>query len=202
MALNLTQIATDLISQAGYSGLSLGLFVDSFGIPIPSEILVPLGTVLALDGRFSLVGIFLLGTLAQVAGGTAGYFIGRYGGEPILEKYGKYVLISHRDLKRTHQAFEKWGIWLTMAGRCIPGIRGLIAYPAGIAEMPLGTFLLFTTIGSAVWTGFLMYLGTLVGKNMALMDQIAGKFSLAGIALVLAFLAWHFRHLWWRRGRD
>src|SRR5438045_942762 len=111
MALNLTQIATDLIAQAGYTGLSFGLFVDSFGIPIPSEVLVPLGTVLALDGRFSLWGVFLIGTFAQVAGG-------------------------------------------------------------------------------------------LVGKNMALMDQIAAKFSLVGILLVLGFLAWHFRRLWWRRGRD
>jgi membrane protein DedA with SNARE-associated domain len=188
-----------MISNLGYGGLALGLFIDSFGLPIPSEILIPLGTVLAVQGRFTFWAVFVVGTLSQVAGGTAGYLIGRYGGEPLLERYGKYVLISKRDLKRTHQAFEKYGIWLTMIGRCVPGVRGLIAYPAGIAEMKLSTFLIFTTLGSAIWTAVWMYLGTLIGEHIDTMNQLAHDFSLVGLALIAGLLAWHFRHLWWPR---
>jgi membrane protein DedA with SNARE-associated domain len=178
--------------------LGLGLFIDSFGIPIPSEILVPLGTVAAMQGRMALWAVFVLGTLAQVAGGLAGYLIGRYGGEPILERYGKYVLISKRDLARTHRAFEKYGRWITMVGRCVPGIRGLVAYPAGVAEMNLGAFLAYTALGSAVWTAVLMLFGYMIGDHLDVFDRLAGQFSLICIALVLGLVAWHFRHLWWK----
>ncbi len=202
MAFSFTQVATDMISQLGYGGLGLGLFIDSFGIPIPSEVLIPLATVLGIEGRFNVWAVFAIGTGAQVAGGLVGYYIGRYGGEPILERYGKYVLISKRDLQRTRRVFDQYGAWMTMAGRCLPVVRGLIAYPAGIAEMRLDKFLLFTTIGSAVWTALLMVLGAVLQDHLELIDQIGTKFSVVIIILILAFAAWHFRHLWWRRKSD
>ena len=172
--MNLTQIALDLISSLGYSGLFLGLFLDSFGIPIPSEVLVPLATALALQGRFALAGVFAVGVLAQVTGGLAGYYIGRYAGEPFLEKYGR---------------------WLVMVGRCIPIIRGFIAYPAGIAEMPVPTFIVYTAIGSAFWTLMLMGLGVLLQNNLELIDAGGKKFSLAIIALLFVYVVWHIWHV-------
>jgi membrane protein DedA with SNARE-associated domain len=193
--MNLTQIALDMISNLGYLGLFLGLFLDSFGIPIPSEVLVPLATALALQGRFTLAMVFLVAVLAQVAGGLAGYYLGRYAGEPFLEKYGKYVLISHRDLKRTHAAFAKYGRWLVMVGRCIPIIRGFIAYPAGIAEMPVPTFVLYTAIGSAFWTLILMALGVLLQNNLELIDSLGKKFSIVIIVLVVIYVVWHVWHV-------
>jgi membrane protein DedA with SNARE-associated domain len=193
MAISLSQIAIDMISTLGYSGLAGGLFVDSFGIPIPSEILVPLATVLAQQGRFSYVWVFVIATLAQLVGGLAGYFIGRYGGEPFLEKYGKYVLISKHDLDKTHRAFARNGKWITMIGRCVPGIRGLIGYPAGIAAMDLRLFIAYTTLGSAVWTLVLMGLGLIIGNNLPAIDALAGRFSIAGIVLVLVFVIWYVR---------
>ncbi len=202
MSASLTQVATDLISHLGYTGLVIGLVVDSTALPIPSEVLVPLATVLALHGRFNLWAIFIIGTLSQLVGGLIGYYIGRYGGEPVLEKYGKYVLISKRDLRHTHRAFEKYGPWLTMVGRCIPGIRGVIAFPAGVAEMRVSRFVIFTAIGSAVWTALLMYFGYVVGENLSVIDQLASRFSLIGAIIVLGLVAWHFRHLWWRRGKS
>jgi membrane protein DedA with SNARE-associated domain len=131
-----------------------------------------------------------------VAGGLAGYLIGRYGGEPILERYGKYVLISKRDLARTHRAFEKYGRWITMVGRCVPGIRGLVAYPAGVAEMKIGPFLVYTALGSAVWTAVLMLFGYAIGNHLEVFDRLASQFSIIGIVLVLGLVIWHFRHLW------
>ncbi|HSX00734.1 MAG TPA: DedA family protein [Candidatus Saccharimonas sp.] len=202
MEISFSQIAINLISTSGYYGMALGLLLDSFGVPIPSEILVPLSTVLVMQGRFQWWAVFLIATGAQVAGALVAYLVGRYGGEPLLERYGKYVLISRHDLERTHRLFERYGGWLTMLGRCVPGVRGLVGYPAGIAEMDLRKFLLYSAAGSAVWTAFLMYLGYLLGDNLALMDQLASRFSVLGIILVVGLLAWHFRHHWWRRGRS
>jgi membrane protein DedA with SNARE-associated domain len=202
MNISFTQIATDMISGLGYGGLTLGLFIDSFGVPIPSEVLIPLSTVLALEGRFNLWAVFIIGTLAQVAGGLVGYYIGRYGGEPILERYGKYVLISKRDLKKTRQVFEKYGAWMTLAGRCLPVIRGLIAYPAGIAEMRLDRFLIYTALGSAVWTAFLMALGAMLRHHLEVIDEVGTKFSIVILLVIVALIAWHLRHLWWSRYKD
>jgi membrane protein DedA with SNARE-associated domain len=125
MNIDFTRIAMDLMSQLGYTGMTIGLILDSFGIPIPSEVLLAVGGALAATGRFELWLVFVLGTLAQLVGAMVGYWIGRYGGYPFLERYGKYVFISKHDLKRTHEAFEKYGPFITMAGRCVPVIRKL-----------------------------------------------------------------------------
>lgn len=193
--MNLTKIAFDLIATLGYGGLFFGLFIDSFGVPIPSEALVPLATALTGQGTFTLVGIFVVSTVAQTLGGLAGYAIGRYAGEPFLIKYGKYLLISHDDLDRTHKAFARYGKILTLGGRCLPVIRGLIAYPAGIAEMPIGTFILYTAIGSALWTGILMYLGSLLGDHLDLIEVYGKQLSYVIIGIIVIAIVWHLRHV-------
>lgn len=186
-------IALDMMSQMGYWGLTLGLVLDSFGVPIPSEVLLVVGGALAATGRFDTWVVFVLGTLAQVIGGLIGYLIGRYGGEPLLERYGKYVLISKRDLRRTHEAFEKYGALLAMMGRCVPVIRGLIAYPAGIAEMNFTKFLIFTTIGSAIWTAIFVYLGYVAGNNLDAINSWVHKFTIVVVVAIVAWILWHFR---------
>jgi membrane protein DedA with SNARE-associated domain len=191
--MDFTGIATDLLSQLGYGGLTVGLVLDSFGIPIPSEVLLALGGALAATGRFDVWVVIILGTVAQLVGGLVGYAIGRYGGHPFLERYGKYVFISKRDLQKTHVAFEKYGPVLTMAGRCVPVIRGLIAYPAGIAEMNIWKFIIFTTIGSAVWTVLFVWMGYTLGDNIDVVNEYFHQFSYVVIALILAAVAWHFR---------
>ena len=200
--MNLTKIAFDLISSLGYGGLFVGLFIDSFGVPIPSEVLVPLATALVGSGKFSLVGVFVVSTIAQTLGGLAGYAIGRYAGEPFLIKYGKYVFISHHDLARTHAAFQKYGKTLTLMGRCLPVIRGLIAYPAGVAEMNVWTFISFTAIGSAIWTAVLMYLGHLLGGHLDLIEKYGQQLTYVILALIVLAIGWHLRHVLGRRKRS
>jgi membrane protein DedA with SNARE-associated domain len=197
--MNLTQLAFNLISTLGYAGLFFGLFIDSFGVPIPSEILVPLATALVSQGKFTLIGVFVVAVIAQTLGGLSGYVIGRYAGEPFLLKYGKYVLISHRDLARTHLAFQKYGGVLTLVGRCLPVIRGLIAYPAGIAEMPVITFVTYTAIGSAVWTACLMYLGYLLGGHLNLIETYGQQLSYVFLGLIIVAVGWHVRQVFMRQ---
>ncbi len=190
-----TEIATNLISQAGYAGLGLGLVASNIGIPMPSEVLIPLATILALQGRFNSWAVFFVSIAAQLIGSSLAYAIGRYGGEPLLEKYGKYVLISKRDIQRSSTYFERYGHWLVLIGYWVPGVRGFIAYPAGIARMRLLMFLLFSAIAAVIWTAALMYVGLAFEHNLGLIDSLAKQFSIVGIILVLALLAWHFRHL-------
>lgn len=194
MSFSLTTIATDLISNLGYFGLGLGLVVDSLGVPIPSEVLIPVATILAEQGRFNLWIIFVLGTAAQVIGGSISYWIGRRGGLPAAEKFGRYILVSHHDLRRTHAVFAKYGRWMAAGGRCLPVIRGLVGYPAGIAEMPFGEFVIWTTLGSAVWTGILMFLGHILSSRLGLIDQTMSKFSLVIIVVLVVGAIYHFRH--------
>lgn len=201
--MDFVKIATDLMSSLGYWGMSVGLVLDSFGIPIPSEVLLAIGGALAGTGRFNVWVVLFLGTAAQLAGGLVGYYIGRYGGYPFLQKYGKYFFISHRDLQRTHQAFEKYGPALTMAGRCLPVVRGLVAYPAGIAQMRLGLFVLYTTIGSFLWSALFVWIGYKAGENLGIINQWMHDFSIVVVLLIGLFIVWHFRsHLaeaWKRR---
>ena len=181
------------MSQLGYGGLIVGLTLDSMGPPIPSEVLLAVGGALAASGRFNLIVVLIIGTLAQVLGGTIAYLLGRYGGYPLLERYGKYVFISKRDLAKTHAAFERHGALYTMLGRCVPVVRGLIGYPAGIAGMKLRSFLIFTTIGSAIWTALFVTLGYTLGAHLEAVDQVLNKFSIIVVLLIVAAALWPFR---------
>lgn len=189
-----TQAATDLMASFGYGGLAITLFLDSFGIPIPSEVVLPLAGALLRDGRMSLAGILIAAVLAQTLGGFAGYLIGRYGGVPVIERYGRYFLISRGDLEYTRRTFAKYGSFLVLIGRCLPVIRGLVGYPAGIAEMNEAVFLLFTAVGSLIWSIFLVWCGYALGGNAEQVDQIINRFSVIIIVAILAAVAWHVVH--------
>lgn len=194
MSFSLTTIATDLISNLGYGGLTLGLVIDSLGVPIPSEVLIPVATILAEAGRFNLYAVFIIGTLAQVVGGLISYYIGRVGGLPAAEKFGRYILVSRHDLERTHDVFAKYGRVMAVVGRCLPVIRGLVGYPAGIAKMPVVEFTIFTAIGSAIWTGLLMYLGSVLSQHLEVIDSTMNKFSVLIVLLLIGAALYHFRH--------
>jgi membrane protein DedA with SNARE-associated domain len=192
-SIDFTGIALSLMSTLGYWGMTVGLVLDSFGVPIPSEVLLMVGGALSASGRFNPWVVFALGVGGQVVGGLIGYLIGRYGGEPLLEKYGKYVLISHNDLQRTHRAFEKYGAWMTAVGRCVPFVRGLIAYPAGVAEMPIGRFLWFTTIGSTIWTALFVWLGIVLGNHLEMVEIWMEKLTVVVLLLIVVWVVWHLR---------
>lgn len=191
--MNFSQIALDLISALGYAGMATGLVLDSFGIPIPSEILLAVGGMLAAQGTMNWLVVLVLGTLAQLVGGMVGYVIGRYGGYPFLAKYGKYFLISQKDLDKTQIAFDKYGPLLTMAGRCLPVIRGLVAYPAGIAQMKVGSYVLYSLIGSFVWSSLWVWLGFTLREHFEDISHRMNQVAIVLIAVVLVYVLWHVR---------
>lgn len=194
MSLSLTQTAVNLITSAGYAGLALGLIIDSAGIPVPSEVLIPLAAVSAKQGSFNIILVVIVSTLAQTLGALIAYEIGRRGGLPLLHKYGKYVLISSHDLEITHKQFQKRGQLLAFWGRCIPVVRGYIGFVAGIADMPLRTFITASFFGSLMWTIILAITGYLVADDVAIIDRAVRPFSMIIIAAVLIAVAWFIIH--------
>lgn len=195
MAAGLGEIATNMIATLGYGGLAAGLFVDSFGIPIPSEVLLPLAGAAAKQGQLNLVLVILVGTVAQTLGAMLAYAIGMGPGLAFVKRYGKYVLFSEHELNKTHALFEKYGSWLTLVGRCLPGIRTYIGIPAGMARMNFGRFVAASFLGSLVWSIFLAVLGYQLADYLPVIDNVLSKFgylfALAGIIFFIWFVRRH-----------
>lgn len=194
-SISLTGIATGMISSLGYGGLALGLIVDSAGVPIPSEVLLPISGALVNTGRFDFWLVVAVGTLAQTAGAILAYWLGATGGLALADKYGKYVFFSKRELHITEKYFSKYGQWLTLAGRCLPVIRTYIGFPAGLARMNFAKFLTASFVGSLLWTLFLTQLGVSLGTpdRLHAMDEIFKRFNVVIIALLLLGVIWYVR---------
>jgi membrane protein DedA with SNARE-associated domain len=197
--MSLTSIATDMISALGYGGLTVGLIVDSAGVPIPSEVLIPLAGALAAQGRFNILAVIFLGTMAQTAGAVLAYWLGKGAGLELVKRYGKYVFFSTHELEKTHALFERWGTGLTLLGRCIPGVRTYIGFPAGIAGMRFDVFAIASLVGSFVWTVFLALLGYYAAAHLELIDQALNRFGIVMLVLLVGAFVFYLKHKQKRR---
>lgn len=185
MALSLTHSAITLIENAGYTGLAVGLVLDSAGIPIPSEILIPLAGVSAHQGVFNVWIVAIVAIVAQTIGGIIAHEVGRRGGRPLLNRYGKYVFVSKRELALTEKWFERYGYWLALVGRCMPVIRGYVGFVAGLAKMPLRRFIPATLIGSTIWTLLLIWAGYQLANDVEVIDRTLRPFSAVIVAAII-----------------
>lgn len=161
----LLNFGINLIDKVGYVGFMLALLFDSCGIPIPSEAILALGGAAARSGRFNLIIIIILGTAAQTLGALLAYIIGKYGGEPLIKKYGKYVLISAHDYDRALAWFERRGQRAIFVSRLIPVIRTYIGFAAGTFQMKPARFARDTAAGSLLWSLIFAGLGYAVGQR-------------------------------------
>lgn len=194
-------LATGLIDSLGYFGIVLGMAIESINIPLPSEVLMTFSGALAAEGRFDFWWVVLAGAAGNVIGSVGNYYLGAYGGRPLLEKYGKYVLIHHKDLELADRWFAKYGLAAVFFTRMLPVIRTFISFPAGVSRVRLGPFVILTFLGSFIWSAFLAYLGFYFGENYE--EQIRPIFKqfdlVIGLLLVLA-IAWYIkRHLGHRK---
>jgi membrane protein DedA with SNARE-associated domain len=191
--MGLSGVATVLVERLGALGISLGVFLNGLGIPGISEVLLPLGGVAVRQGRMDFVSLFVMAMVAQLIGVSAAYMIARFGGLPMIERYGKYVFISTRELNAAERAFERYGSWLVVFGAFVPGIQGFIGYVAGVAQMNYARFLISVFIGKLVWIGGLLYLGMLVGDHIDLIDRGIKQIGV-GVLVVLVLLGvWYVR---------
>jgi len=150
---------TLIIEKLGYLGIGILMTLESMVAPVPSEAVMPFAGFLWYDGKFTLWGIILASTLGSILGSLISYYIGAYGGRPLVKKFGKYLLLNEHHLDKTEQFFQKYGDKTIFISRFIPIVRHLISIPAGVGRMRIGKFLLYTTIGAGLWNSFLAWLG-------------------------------------------
>ena len=191
-----------VISRMGYLGIVLLMGIESACIPLPSEIIMPFSGYLVFQGAMSLGMVALAGAVGCLLGSWLAYAIGAWGGRPMIERYGKYVLISRHDLDLADRWFERHGDITIFVGRLLPVIRTFIAFPAGVVRMSPWRFSLYTFLGSLIWCWVLAWIGMQMGEHWDTLGVYFHRFDgliVAGIVIALAMYVWrHVRQL--RRG--
>jgi membrane protein DedA with SNARE-associated domain len=182
-----------VISTLGYGGVVLLMAIESACIPLPSEIIMPFSGYLVFKGEMTLWGVALAGAIGCVVGSIPAYYLGMYGGRPLVEKYGKWVLISHHDLQIADRWFEKHGEIIIFIGRLLPAVRTFIAFPAGIARMHMGKFILYTFTGSLIWCWLLAYAGMKLGENWESLEVYFHEFHYVIVFAAVVFMLWYIR---------
>ncbi|MGC1380305.1 MAG: DedA family protein [Candidatus Baltobacteraceae bacterium] len=181
-----------LIDQYGYFGLFIGLALGNLGVPVGTEVIMPVAGALTATGHLSNLWLTIAISIAgELTGASAGYAIGRYGGVPVIERYGKYVHFTHARLMGVHRFFERWGTFAIFICRFLPVVRGIASIPAGIAEMNVALFLLWTFLGSLIFCSSLVLLGHTLGGHL---DQVMpllhrGGYVVLGVAIVAVAVA-------------
>jgi len=197
-----TIVAT--ISSIGYLGIALLMAIESACIPLPSEIIMPFAGYLVSTGRFDLLLVATAGAVGCNLGSSIAYAVGYYGGRPLVEKWGGYVLVSRNDLDRVDRYFARFGSATVFVCRLLPVVRTFIALPAGIARMPQGKFQLYTFIGSWPWCLALAYIGEQLGARWNSDPELRSVFHRFDAAIVGVFLiaiVWYIARHWRRRLR-
>jgi membrane protein DedA with SNARE-associated domain len=192
----LIQIIITTINRVGYVGIFLLMSAESCGIPMPSEVIMPFSGFLVSSGKFMFWQVVIAGTLGNLFGSLLGYFIGLKGGRVIIEKYGKYILISRHDLNMADKWFAGHGELTVLIGRLLPVVRTYISFPAGIAKMNLKKFIVYTSLGAFPWAILFAWLGVKMGNHWNLIQKTLHDFDLVIAALILVFIMLYIlRHL-------
>lgn len=192
----LAQITVAVINQIGYLGIFLLMLAESCGIPMPSEVIMPFSGFLVADGRLNFVAVALIGALGNLVGSWLAYGIGAKGGRALIEKYGKYILISHHDLNLADKLFAKYGDIVVFVGRLLPVVRTYISFPAGIAKMNFKKFSVYTFLGALPWSILFVWLGMKMGNNWELVRVKLHDFDMAMLILIILAMAFYiWRHL-------
>jgi membrane protein DedA with SNARE-associated domain len=186
----------DLLGDYGYAGLALTLIVNCMGVPIASEVTLPLSGVLVRTGTFNLAVLVTVAVTAQLVGFSLAYALARYGGLDLVERYGRYFWLRRRYLIKLQKLFDRHGARLVLLGSGLPGLHGYMGFPAGLARMPFGQFIASVTLGTVVWTLVFVGLGMLLADNLDMLFATAG---VAGAVTTVAVMfvgagIWYSRH--------
>ena len=182
-----------LVASTGYAGVAILMGIESACIPLPSELIMPFAGYLVFTGTMKLVWVATAGAIGCNLGSLIAYEIGCYGGRPLVERYGRWILLSHRELDWADRFFARWGYLAVLIARMLPVIRTFIALPAGIARMPRGRFHIYTFLGSWPWCFALAYIGMKLGENWRGLGKYLHKFD----AVIIVTLAAGFIYFVW-----
>ena len=182
-----------VISMMGLPGIVLLMAIESACIPLPSEVIMPFSGYLVFLGKYSLWSVGLAGAIGCVVGSVPAYYLGMYGGRPLIEKYGKYILMSRHDLDMADRWFQRHGEATVFFARLLPVIRTFIAFPAGVARMEMKRFIAYTFAGSLPWCLGLAYIGMVMGERWPVLREYFHKFDLLIGAAIAAGIVWYVR---------
>jgi membrane protein DedA with SNARE-associated domain len=190
-----------VIAATSYGGIALLMAIESACIPLPSELIMPFAGYLVYEGALSLFWVATAGAIGCNLGSLVAYEIGHYGGRPLVERYGRWILMGRRELDWADRFFSRWGSLAVFFGRLLPVIRTFIALPAGIARMPRAKFHIYTFLGSWPWCLALAYFGMKLGENWRELGKYFHQFDFVIGGLLLIGAVWFVRSHWQNRLR-
>ncbi len=183
---------TEFMQSGGYLAVFALMALENIFPPIPSELIMPFAGFVAARGDLNVVGVLIAGTAGSVAGALPWYYAGKVYGKERLEKFAdkhaRWLTVTHGDIEHAMESFEKHGRKVVLFGRLIPAIRTLISVPAGLAGMLMGQFLLYSTVGSLVWTGILTGAGYMLESQY---ERVAHYVDPVSKAILIGLLGWY-----------
>lgn len=185
-----------LMESYGYIAMFVAMALENANIPIPSEVALGFAGFLISQQIFSFWTTFAVACVAGLVGSVISYWLGSYGGRPLLLKYGKYIFFNERKFRMAEDLFNKYGGIAVIICRCLPGVRTFISFPAGVARYPFWKFAIFTVIGTIPWTLLLVWAGSLLGSHWRDLIQYNHIFLMAVIAVCVVatvVFVWHKR---------
>ena len=190
-----------LVEGGGLAGIFLLMLLETVFPPIPSEVIMPVAGVVAARGDLSLAGVIIAGTLGAMAGNLFWYLVARTIGlhrfRPLIERHGRWLTLDWPEVERAQNLFARFGAAIVGFGRMIPTVRSVVSLPAGLVRMRLSRFLLWSTIGTAVWSAGLAVAGWVLGRQFEQVERFIGPISTGVIVLIVVTYVW--RQLTWSR---
>lgn len=190
----LLQWVSDAIAGWGYLGIIAMMAIESANIPLPSEAIMPAAGILVQQHRLNLHLAALAGAVGCLAGSIPSYLLGRYGGRPFLQQYGRWLLLKEHDLDLAESWVQKYGNGTFFVCRILPIVRTFISFPAGVLKAPFTVFCVLTFLGSWIWCYLLAYAGIKFGENLQLFTRLWHKFDLAIVIVILIGFAYYLYH--------
>ena len=162
---SINQFIIDLIEGTGYLGVFLAMLIEGVFTPLPSELIMPFAGYVASTGELNYFLVILVGSLGAVIGSFIAFLLAWYIGRPMIDRWGKFIGLDQGKLDVAERWFKKWGVWGILIGHSLPGLRSVISFPAGLAKMDKGKFVIFTFCGALIWNTVLVTAGYYLGEN-------------------------------------
>jgi len=193
----ITKVAVKILDTTGYAGAAGLMALESMIAPVPSEAVMPFVGFQIADGKWSLWPAIASTSAGSLVGSVLSYWMGYFGGKPLVLKVGKYLLLNQRDLERTEQFFRRRAGLLTIfLARFIPVVRHFISIPAGMGKMPMLPFLGVTLVGATLWNTFLLICGMKLRQQWQVVQTYSHQVDIGIVVLLLIAAVWWFKVRW------